>query len=167
MSEREVALLRHTIATLAYRAGKVLRDFPGAAVSQRVAEASRTPLELVSHLGDLMEWAERLARGEYRWEARDEGEWSQAVARFFRGIAALDAALAARHADARPLEQIFQGPVADALTHVGQLALMRGMSGAPVRPESYAKAEIRAGSVGIDQPPPRYEFDGDASRPQR
>jgi hypothetical protein len=62
---------------------------------------------------------------------------------------------------------IFQGPVADALTHVGQLAMMRGAAGAPVRPESYARAEIRVGRVGREQAAARKEFDGDASARRR
>lgn len=156
-------LLRHAVATLAYRAGKVLRDFPPEFADTRVSPATRTPLELVSHLGDLAEWAVRLAQGEYRWQADPRVEWKAASERFFRGLAELDGALASSTFLVHPAEQIFQGPIADALTHVGQLALVRGMIGHPVRPESYARADIRAGSVGRQQPPPRKEFDGDAS----
>jgi hypothetical protein len=61
------------------------------------------------------------------------------------------------------MEKLIQGPLADALTHVGQLAMLRGMAGVPVRPESYPRAEIVVGRVGIDQAAPRAEFDGDAS----
>ena len=86
------------------------------------------------------------------------------TSRFFRGLAALDAALS--EPDAEPFTAvIFQGPVADALTHVGQLSMMRGMVGASVRPESYARATITAGQVGLEQEAPRAEFDGDASTP--
>ena len=66
-----------------------------------------------------------------------------------------------------PLGVIFQGPIADALTHVGQLAMMRGAAGLAVRPESYARAEIRAGRVGLDQSAKRTEFDGDASKSRK
>src|SRR5262245_8616955 len=115
-------LLRHTVATLAYRAAKVLREFPREAASARLSPGTRTPLELLSHLGDLMEWAERLARGEYRWEPASAPSWDAASERFFGGLAALDAALAAASPESGPAEQLFQGPIADALTHVGQLA---------------------------------------------
>jgi len=160
-------LLRHTLATLAYRSGKVLRDFPEDAIETRVSPATRTPLELLSHLGDLMEWAEGLARGDYRWRAAPISSWAEASERFLRGLAAVDVALAEASPRSHPDEQIFQGPIADALTHVGQLALLRGIFGSAVRPESYARAEIHAGQVGREQPPPRAEFDGDASRPVR
>ena len=159
-------LLRHTVATLAYRAHKVLRDVPDGFAELRVSPLSRSAVELVSHLGDLMAWGERLARGEYRWDAGDPLPWNEAVQRFFRELAALDAALADPSIAPPPTDVLFQGPIADALTHVGQLALMRGMAGAPVRPESYARAPIQMGRVGRDQAPPGREFDGDASRPR-
>jgi hypothetical protein len=166
MSNPDSTLLRHAVATLAYRASKVLRDFPTDAATLRATPATRTPLELVSHLGDLLEWATAMAQGESRWSAAQTADWAQASARFFAGLSALDTELARDHGRER-LEQILQGPIADALTHVGQLALLRGMHGAPVRPESYARAEIRAGQVGREQPLPRKEFQGDASFPRR
>jgi hypothetical protein len=110
-----------------------------------------------------MEWAERMARGEQRWLHVPTRSWSEARERFFAGMAALDAALAEAPSEGIREEAIFQGPVADALTHVGQLAMLRGMTGAPVRPESYARATIRVGVVGPEQSAQRTEFDGDAS----
>ena len=166
LDEATRQLLRHTVATLAYRAGKVLRDAPEGFGDLRVSPASRSAVEILAHMVDLMGWAERLARGEYRWEAGGVADWPAAIDRFFEGLAALDRALADPAAAAFPAEVLFQGPIADALTHVGQLAMMRGLAGQPVRPESYARATIEAGRVGLDQAPPGREFDGDASRPQ-
>jgi hypothetical protein len=165
MSARD--LLRHTVATLAYRAEKVLRDAPEGFADRRLSPGSRSAVEIVSHLGDLMEWAERMARGEYLWAAKPSKSWPAACDRFFNSLRALDAALVDARLDKFPAETVFQGPVADALTHVGQLALMRGLVGSPVRPESYARAEITAGRVGRDQSSTRKEFDGDASRPKK
>jgi len=130
-----------------------------------VSPSTRTPFEILSHLGDLMEWAERLARGEYRWEPAAPASWDAAAGRFFQGLTALDTALAQEPLRNFPPEQIFQGPIADALTHIGQIAMMRGMHGSAVRPESYARAEIVIGRVGRRQAQARKEFDGDASRP--
>jgi hypothetical protein len=155
--------LRHTVATLAYRAEKALRDVPDGFSDLRASAATRTPFQIVVHLGDLMEWAERMARGERRWQHVACKDWNEARERFFRGLAALDRALAASDEKSLDAQAIFQGPVADALTHVGQLAMLRGMSGTPVRPESYARAEIRVGVVGEEQSSQRTEFDGDAS----
>jgi len=159
------ALLRHTVATLAYRAGKVLRDVPPEFAAFRAGPGSRSALEILSHMGDLMAWAERFAHGEYRWEAGEVVDWPTAVDRFFAHLAAFDAALADPAQLPYPADVMFQGPIADALTHVGQLALMRGLAGAAVRPESYARATIEAGRVGREQAPPGREFDGDASKP--
>jgi len=118
-------LLRHAVATLAYRADKVLRHGPEGFAEFRSGQSCRSAAEIVWHLGDLMVWGERLARGEYRWEAGDPLPWAEAVQRFFRALAALDAALADPSVALPPTDVLFQGPIADALTHVGQLALMR------------------------------------------
>lgn len=163
----ERQLIRHTLATLAYRAGKVLRDAPPQFGTFRAGASGRTATEILSHLVDLLAWGERLARGEYRWEAGQVDDWAAGVDRFFAGLASFDAALADPRLTSYPTATIFQGPIADALTHVGQLAMMRGLAGAPVRPESYARATIEAGRVGREQAAPGREFDGDASKPAR
>jgi hypothetical protein len=142
-----------------------LRDVPDDFATLRVAPGTRTPHQILTHLGDLMEWAERMARGERRWQHVPQSEWQGARDRLFMGLAALDKALAESPVGSLPEAAIFQGPVADALTHVGQLAMLRGMAGTPVRPESYARAEIHVGVVGSEQSPHRTEFDGDASAP--
>lgn len=159
----ERSLLRHALATLAYRAEKVLRDPPATFSGQRVVAEVRSPLEIVGHLGDLVEWAEQLAQGQWIWKAAGVGEWEADVERFYAALARLDARLAADAALGHPASVIFQGPIADALTHVGQLAMLRRLAGSPVRPESYGRAEIRTGRVGREQSTARREFDGDAS----
>ncbi len=82
-------------------------------------------------------------------------------------LMALDAELAADRPFEGSEERMIQGPLADALTHVGQLAMLRGMAGLPIKPESYAGAEIVVGRVGLVQAAPRREFDGDASKPSQ
>jgi len=156
-------MLRHLVATLAYRAAKVLRDAPADFGSFQVGPERRRPVQIVAHMADLMAWAVTLAHGEYVWKAEGSDDWNAEVRRFFDGLAALDGALETGSLPKGSEEKLIQGPLADALTHVGQLALMRGLSGAPVRPESYARANIAAGSVGMTQPAPVREFDGDAS----
>jgi len=156
-------MLRHTLATLAYRAEKVLRDPPRGFAELRVDPTARTPLELVGHLGDLLEWAQTLVRGDAKWKASSVGEWDNDLARFFGALARLDELLASDAALSGTPEQVFQGPIADAFTHVGQLALLRRCGGSPVKPESFARAEIATGRVGRDQSGNRKEFEGDAS----
>ena len=156
-------MLRHLVATLAYRAAKVLRDAPANFGSFQVRPERRRPVQIVAHMGDLMAWAVSLAHGQYVWKAEGSEDWNTEVGRFFDGLAALDGALQAGSLPEGAEEKLIQGPLADALTHVGQLALLRGLSGGPVRPESYARAEIVAGRVGMAQTAPVREFDGDAS----
>jgi hypothetical protein len=167
MSDDAREMLRHTVATLAYRAEKVLRDAPEGFAELRISPVSRTPLEVLGHMCDLMTWGERMARGTYKWEPVPVDSWPAAVERFFATLAALDAALAERTGVTYRAEVIFQGPIADALTHVGQLAMLRGTMSAAVRPESYARADITIGRVGREQSAERSEFDGDASRPKK
>ena len=156
-------VLRQLAATLAYRAAKVLRDVPEGFGNQSFGSSTRQPVRIVAHMADLMAWGVSLAAGGKEWKADGGDNWTIEVDRFFNGLAALDAAIATEGPFAGSIDKLIQGPLADGLTHVGQLAMLRGMAGAPVRPESYARATIVAGRVGIDQPPPGFEFDGDAS----
>ena len=157
--------LRQLAATLAYRAAKVLRDVPPSFATYKLSPTSRTPVEIIAHMGDLMQWGTWLARGEHTWKADGSTDWNRELPRFFRLLGELDALIAAEEFNGS-VEKLIQGPLADALTHVGQLSLMRGAAGMPVRPESYARAEIVAGRVGLDQPAAKAEFDGDASKPK-
>jgi hypothetical protein len=158
----QVTSLRHLLATLAYRAAKVLRDVPPGFAAFGEGPGRR-PVNIVAHMADLMEWGTRLADGEYRWSAGGGEDWDAEVQRFLRGMRALDDAIVTHGPSGRDAEMLISGPLADALTHVGQLAMLRGAAGAPVRPESYARADITIGRLGLDQAAPHREFDGDAS----
>jgi len=159
----DTPLLRHLVATLAYRAAKVLRDVPAGFAEFSIEPRARVPVQILAHMADLMGWAVRMAEGEYLWRAEGTRDWDTEMSRFFDGLAALDRILASSASLGHPSELLIQGPLADALTHVGQLAMLRGAAGAPVRPESYARAEIVAGRVGLEQAAPGREFEGDAS----
>lgn len=158
MTDRE--MLRHTLATLAYRGGKVVRGAPDRFADFKTEADIRTPGQILAHLSDLLDWALELAEGRHTWRDSAPRPWPEEVGRFFEALARLDARLAAE----APLvtfaaPQLFQGPIADALTHVGQIAMLRRMFGSPVRGENYLRAEIVAGRVGPDQSAPRREFD--------
>lgn len=152
-------MLRHTLATLAYRGGKALRGAPPEFATFRAAEGSRTPGEILAHLGDLLDWALSIADGAQKWQSGPVLSWEEGSARFFAGLAALDARLASDEPLGCTPEKLFQGPIADALTHVGQIAMLRRMAGAPVKGENYFKAAIAAGAVSAEQAAPRLEFD--------
>jgi hypothetical protein len=150
-------LMRHALATLAYRGGKALRGAPESFAS--FAGGTRTPLLIVAHLGDLIEWAHALAAGGATWHNSTPVSWDHECDRFFRALSDFDNFLASGSPVAAPIERLFQGPVADALTHVGQIAMLRRMAGAPTRGENYFVADIAAGRVGPDQAPPKREFE--------
>ena len=152
------AFLRHTLATLAYRGGKALRGASPGFASFRAAETARTPSQVLAHVGDLLDWALSMAKGEKAWKESVPLPWDDEVARFHTALARLDAHLASEAPVAASLERLFQGPLADALTHVGQLTLLRRLSGDPVRAENYYVAQVETGRVGPDQAPPKREL---------
>jgi hypothetical protein len=151
-------LLRHTVATLAYRGGKALRGAPSDFSTFRIADGTRTPGEILAHIGDLLDWALWLAKGEHRWNNTPPASWDADVKRFYAGLGKFDSYLASGAPLVKPAEELFQGPVADSLTHVGQIAMLRRLAGGPVRGENYARAEIVTGRVGAEQAAPRAEF---------
>lgn len=153
--------LRHTIATLAYRGGKAISDL-GANPSfaqMRISESSRTPVEVLAHVCDLLDWALTMARGQPAWKDAEPQSWAREVERYFVALERLDAYLASTEPLSHSPEKIFQGPIADALTHVGQIGMLRRVAGAAVRGENYFLADIRSGRVGPDQASPRREFE--------
>ena len=156
--ENSRALLRHTLATVAYRGLKSVSDAPAGFAEYRVAEGSRTPAEILAHIGDLFDWGLSLAEGQQRWHDSTPLAWNEEITRFFAAIRKLDERLGDGAPLGCPAENLFQGPIADALTHIGQLAMLRRLAGGPVRAENYFKADIAAGRVGPEQSRPKMEF---------
>jgi len=150
--------LRHAVATLAYRGGKALRGASAEFASFRCAEGSRTPGEILAHLVDLFDWALSMAEGNQRWQNSEPMAWEDGVCRFFASLQALDQYLASSAPLAVSAESLFQGPIADALTHVGQIGYLRRIAGSPVKGENYFKAEVVVGRVGPEQAAPKREF---------
>jgi hypothetical protein len=151
-------LLRHTLATLAYRGGKAVRGAPDTFADFQASPETRTPGQILAHIGDLLDWALSAARGPQQWHVSAPLPWPEEVRRFFAALEALDAYLASEGPLQAPAEKLFQAPIADALTHIGQIAMLRRLAGAPMRAENYYVAKIAVGSVGADQPAPVYEF---------
>lgn len=152
-------LLRHTLATLAYRGGKALRGAPADFATFRAAPDSRSAGEILAHVCDLFDWAILLSAGRHVWTDGPVLPWEEGCARFFAGLEAFERTLETEEPLAAPEEKLFQGPIADAFTHIGQIALLRRLAGSLVRGENYFKAEIVAGRVGPDQAAPKRELD--------
>jgi hypothetical protein len=149
-------MLRHAVATVAYRGAKALRGAPGEFAG--FSGAGKTPAEILAHVGDLFEWALSMAQGKQKWKNSTPLAWEEEKARFFATLTAFDEYLGSSETVHAPAEKLFQGPVADALTHVGQIAMMRRLSGAPLRGENYYVAPVETGRVGADQAFPGQEF---------
>ena len=149
-------LLRHTLAALAYRAARALDGAPDHFAG--FAGAGRMPVQILAHMGDLLEWALTAAVGKEQWHGTQPSVWRQEQRRFFQSLETLDSYFASDGEIHAPIERLMQGPIADAFTHVGQLAMMRRLSGSPAKGENFYVAAIAVGQVGADQPPPVRPF---------
>jgi hypothetical protein len=152
-------LLRHALATVAYRGGKALRGAPDHFSSFHIGDKTRTPAQILAHLGDLFDWALSIARGNQSWHDSTPLPWNDEVERFFATIKTFDEYLASPKPLHGSAEGLFQAPVADALNHIGQIAMLRRLAGSPIKGENYLKADIAAGRVGPEQSAPRREFE--------
>jgi len=149
-------MLRHTVATLAYRGAKVVRGAPVEFAA--FAGVERTPAQILAHIGDLLDWALSMANGSRQWHESKPLPWDQEGARFFAALKSFDDYLASAEPLQAPVEMLFQGPIADALTHVGQLAMLRRLAGNSIGGENYFVADIAVGRVGAEQAPPKRTF---------
>jgi hypothetical protein len=158
ISDPKRELLRHALATLAYRGGKAVRGAPEGFAEFPVDAGVRGPGKILAHIGDLMDWALTIAIGKRLWRDSTPLPWNKEVDRFFASLKKFDDYLASSEPVHASPEKLLQGPIADALTHVGQLAMLRRMAGGPLKGESYYEAEICCGRVGPEQTPPKREF---------
>jgi hypothetical protein len=157
-ANEKLDLLRHTVATLAYRGGKAIRGAPASFSGFQAAPGVRTPGQILAHMSDLMDWGLGIAKGNHAWHDSEPRSWDEDTARFFAALKALDDYLASGVPVGAPVEKLFQGAVADTLTHIGQLNILRRIAGAPIRAENYFQADITTGRVGAEQTPPKREF---------
>ena len=151
-------MLRHTVATLAYRGAKAVRGAPDTFASFHASETTRTPAQILAHVGDLLDWGLSIAKGAEAWNNSEPLPWDQEIARFHQALESFDNLLASDAELNATCERLFQGPVADALTHVGQLTMLRRLAGGPIKGENYSRAKIEAGRVGAEQATPQGEF---------
>jgi len=157
-SDQKREMLRHTVATLAYRGAKAARGSTDSFAGFKASATTRTPAQILAHVGDLMDWALSIARGAETWNNSEPLAWDQEIDRFHTALKSFDDYLASDAELNASCERLFQGPVADALTHVGQIAMLRRIAGEPMKGENYSRAKIEAGRVSGDQEKPRREF---------
>jgi hypothetical protein len=151
-------MLRHAVATLAYRGAKALRGASDTFASFGSPQTTRTPARILAHIGDLLDWALSIAKGDEAWHDSEPLGWDQEVARFHQTLKSFDNFLASNAELSATCERLFQGPIADALTHVGQIAMLRRMAEEPIKGENYSRAKIEAGRLGAEQEAPEREF---------
>ncbi len=152
------AFLRHTVATIAYRGAKAIRNAGPSFADYSCGDTSRTPVRILAHIGDLMDWALTMSEGRREWKDSLPLPWEKECERFFAAVKKLDDYLASEKPLQVSAEKLFQSALADALTHIGQIAMLRRIAGVPIKGENYYVADITVGRVGADQAAPRKEF---------
>lgn len=157
-SDLQRPLIRHAVAALAYRAGKALRGAPESFAGFQAGENGKTSVQILAHMGDLFDWALAMSQGRKEWRDATPLAWDAEMTRFFSALKAFDDYLASDAVVHVSAEKLLQAPIADALTHTGQLAMMRRLAGCAIRGESYYVADIVTGRVGLEQTAPRKEF---------
>jgi hypothetical protein len=153
--DRDRELLRHFLAAIAYRTQKALRDAPEHYPVFSAGNRVRTPVELIRHMTSLMGYVTTFfVGGTYPVKPEPLPSFQEEVKRFHDLLGAVGELLASGQKCALTTEQLLQGPFADTMTHVGQLAMLRRLADAPVAPENFIHADIRADRLDADQPPP-------------
>jgi hypothetical protein len=146
-------MLRHFLAAIAYRTQKSLRGAPEGFGGFRVAPGVRTPAELVRHMTSVLGYATTFFVGG-AFDATPLATLENEVARLHATLSRLHEHFANGSFERMRPEGFLQGPLADAMTHVGQLAMLRRLYGAPVPPENFIFAEVDSRNVSAEQPDP-------------
>src|ERR1700733_11440588 len=116
-SETSLPLLRHAVATIAYRGGKAIRGVPEGFANFSAGNGTRTPGEILAHIADLFDWATSMTKGKPAWNSSASLPWGEGVERFFGSLRAFDNALSSADPINISADELFQGPIADTLTH--------------------------------------------------
>ena len=138
-------LLRHMLAAVVFRCKIAIAGAPEEFAALRVAGDARPPAEILAHIGDLLTGSLYLLRGDLVELTSAPLSWSEETARFLAAARELDKFLATDEPLVYPVERFVQGPIGDAMTHVGQLVILRRIAGSPVSAAPYFTAEIIAG----------------------
>ncbi|MBX7170863.1 MAG: hypothetical protein K1X72_07895 [Pyrinomonadaceae bacterium] len=142
-------LFRHLVASLAFRAKVAIADVPSDFADFKINQTIRTPGAILAHLGDLLQGSLFLMKGELVYLNSAPLAWEDEVKRFFSAVNEFDAYLASDQTLNQPIEKITQGPISDALTHVGQIVMLRRAAGIPIKSEGYFAAEIVPGKITV------------------
>jgi hypothetical protein len=153
MTDPRREMLRHLVATIAYRGGIAISNVNESFSEFRAGTSTRSAGEILSHLIDLMEGSLNLCRGDMIFLNSTPKGWKSDSERFFAAIKSLDLYLAGDQEIRCPIEKLLQGPLSDALTHIGQVLMLRRLAGIEVSPQSYYRAEIVAGKIDITNIP--------------
>jgi len=151
-------MIRHLTATVAYRFAKQVKAAPTHFATFDAGNDVVSPVKIVNHITVVIRFAQQLIDKTIKPTAPKTKNISEAAEIFHNALQLLDEMLLERDIEEKVLCQIIQGPLADALTHIGQLSTLRRLSGAPVYSENYMLADIQSGRVGATQTISEHQF---------
>ncbi len=146
-------MLRHFIASIAYRATKAMKNAPDTYPNLYIGKGVRTPIRILHHITGVLTYAHSFFE-HYDTTYSDIKSWNEEVDEFYNILSKLDKSLKEDIPSKVTKEQLLQGPLSDSMAHVGQLLMLRRMADSPVPSENFIFADIRKGEVGPDQPDP-------------
>lgn len=146
--DARVRVLRHALATLAYRSSKVLRDATPEFAGFCAGESVRTPAAVVSHMADLLAWSASVCGGEQVLRETAGEPLAAATRRCFQALWGRDSLIEAAAPASIPCERLLPGPIADALSHTGQLAMLRRLADQPVLPRLRPEGRCACACLG-------------------
>ncbi len=151
--EKTRKLLSHSVAAIAYRTHKAIHGAPAGFGSFKAGPGVRTPQQILRHMSDVLGFASTFYTGG-RWRAHLKPSWSEEVDRFYEVLGVLRQHILDDELKGTTPERLLQGPLSDAISHSGQLAMLRRLAGSPIPPENFIEADIHEDRVGADQAPP-------------
>lgn len=150
MEKIDTQLIRHFLATLSYRANKIISNIPENYPELIIGNGVRTPKEILHHILEVLLFAKFYLLNENRKDT-PLLEWNEEVKRFNNILNELDKILEEKDVESSTLKKLLQGPLSDAMTHIGQLALLRRLAGSPISGENFMKADINTGKTNMIQ----------------
>ena len=146
-------MLRHFLASITYRATKAIKNVPETYPAHDLGKGVKTPLRILHHITGVLTYAHSFFE-HYDTTHIDVKSWDAEVGEFYSILSKLDKSIQEKKPKEVTEEQLLQGPLSDAMTHIGQLSMLRRLADSPLPSENFIFADVRKGAVGPNQPDP-------------
>ncbi len=133
--------IQHFLKVLSYRFEKAIHNAAESYPKHASGHGIRTPLELLGHMNGVLEFAISSLKNQPRRNIPEQS-WQEQITLYYEKLKELNQLMQENSFDTDTLERILQGPLADAMTHIGQLAMMRRLANSAIAGENYFAADM-------------------------